>query len=69
MGLIDHWIPGHDQLDQQSIAQIATDPDSTIDFTGSSSIVMNSVNAEEADYIVPVLYDDAQSLLNFCELN
>ncbi|KAL3091163.1 hypothetical protein niasHS_004282 [Heterodera schachtii] len=60
LALIDRWVIEGQQQSDQAVSQITSDPDSTIDFTGPS-LLSNSVNTDDSDFFVPVLYDDIQT--------
>lgn len=61
--MIEQWIHGDYGQDTGNIAQIAADPDSTIDFMGSTSPQLTAVaKTSDSEFGLPVLYDDPQTL-------
>lgn len=62
VGLIDRWIPGTEQYDA-GILRVVADPDSTIDFVGSSDAQITPAivsNDNSAEFTVPILYNDPE---------
>uniref|UniRef100_A0A183C4K6 non-specific serine/threonine protein kinase n=1 Tax=Globodera pallida TaxID=36090 RepID=A0A183C4K6_GLOPA len=60
LALVDRWIPDGQDHTEQPFSQMASDPDSTIDFVGSHAL-SSSTGGEEFDFFVPVVYDDPQT--------
>uniref|UniRef100_A0A914IAM4 RZZ complex subunit KNTC1/ROD C-terminal domain-containing protein n=1 Tax=Globodera rostochiensis TaxID=31243 RepID=A0A914IAM4_GLORO len=60
LALVDRWIPDGQDHTEQPFSQMASDPDSTIDFVGSHTL-SSSAGGEEFDFFVPVVYDDPQT--------